>query len=119
MPNYSKDSDMAIFEQDVTSLGDLAKYHTEATAEINRRLRARNLDNADIAALSAQTIADLIPASCEYVLYLAYGSQGAHEAAERHYIKFKDRMANVSVEIDTNADGTAEETIRGGYVELG
>jgi len=119
MANYSKDSNMAVFEQDVTSLGDLSTYHIEAKAEIDRRLRARGLSNEEIAALTAQTLADLVPAACEYVLYLAYGSRGAHEAADRHYTKFKDRLANVSIEVDSNADDTVDKTLTGGYVTLG
>ena len=82
MPNYSKDSDLVIYERDIGSITfDLSTYHAEAKREIDRRLRTRGMTDAQLGQMTAQTIADLVPVSSTYVLALVYSALGAEEKA--------------------------------------
>jgi hypothetical protein len=57
--------------------------------------------------------------SCEWVLYMVYSGSGAHEAADRHYKMFKDRLDETSIEVDSDSDGTADVVFSGGALLLG
>lgn len=119
MADYSKDSDLALYEKDYQAANiEYAPYHADATNEINRRLRAQGLTTDQIAALTSQTLADLVGPACEWVMYRVYSSIGAHEAAKRHYDAFVERFSQTAIDVDENGDGNTDVHIGGGEILL-
>jgi hypothetical protein len=83
MANYTTDEDLAVYYARVELLQPTRDRHTQAAAEIDRRLRAKGYDSDDIAALSAQTKIDLKAASCYFVLAMSFQAlDNAERAAE-------------------------------------
>lgn len=133
MANYSSDSDLALYERDITRFGTLTSFHTAAKTEIDRRLKKdprvvaymdgeSKTDPADV--LSTDTKADLKVVSCYYVLYLAYNSVSISamddyaDKAKHYYAMFERQMGDTKMEIETDGDTDEEATLRTGEVTL-
>lgn len=115
---YSTDTDLRRFYRKIEQLQPTAHLHDEAFKEINRRLRKLGKSTAEIEALPAETVADLVPPACLYVLYLAALSNGQHQLAKEYRESFTDSFK--ATKIATEAELENGNTTRNpGRTEFG
>lgn len=108
---YSTDDNLEIYVDDVAQLPPTAALHEAAFQAINEDLRAENWTAEQIAALSAETLAQLVKPACLYVLWLVYSrysEQGLVARADSYIKEYRKALGAVRVATDANADGVED-----------
>jgi hypothetical protein len=111
MANYTTDEDLAVYYARVDLLGATAQRHTQATAEIDRRLRVKGYDDDDLAGLSDQTKSDLKAAACYFVLSLSFQALDNPDRAEAFQKLAVEAFSSTKITVDGdggNAAGTTD-----------
>lgn len=126
MANYSTDTDLALLEADLSQFDNLEAMHTQAKAEIDRRLRNLGFDTEDdIAYLSAETLEDLKIPSSYFVLYLAFNSISVRSGdayqikADSYFDRFIEAFRTTKIKRDSSGSGEPDKELYSGEVVLG